>query len=380
MNASYPADYLPRGIENGVNTCFMQVVHLALVCDLSTTRHRLMSFQYTNPIIYNLLQAHVQCGSNCTLCKFAENSGNLVNLHPSREFYACKNFFLHVRRHIIPPDPGTHNSRSHSQEDAWEYYMKLCLFLQTYSHMPQEVSALFNVVKNEWRLCTVCKNTKIPPEADVMPYLNFDPGLQNGVSLSSRLHDTLKQGDMIEIECPNCKTNTNHRTSTQILMAPGFLILRSNCVNQHWVNGTAINSKNSTFVRPDLTLDLSQYQPRQFRDDSRLQNHPLRYSLAGVIYHLGESLDGGHYVSVFKHPNNDDFYFADFEYCERINIGDILVNDIPTDEEDFVAMPYLYLYKLDQPADGTRSTDGPMDKNSDEDQKQGGPPADLEAP
>ena len=123
-----------------------------------------------------------------------------------------------------------------------------------------------------------------------------------------------------QIYCNNCKMNTNAMTMTNLMVGPDILILLLNRGK-----GLQFNVK----IIFDEYLDLNNY--------IEYKNTGYKYKLIGVITHIGENGNGGHFIAYCRDPGID----AWSKYNDSI-VTD--VHDFKKEVIDF-ANPYLLFYK-----------------------------------
>jgi len=109
--------------------------------------------------------------------------------------------------------------------------------------------------------------------------------------------DEILSGDN-QIYCNKCKKMSNSTNRTTIYKAPNVLIL---ILNRGRGNSFECEIKFSS----KEILDLSLYN-NIIRQDS-----PKQYNLFGVISHIGESSDEGHFIAYCKHFDNNWYMFND---------------------------------------------------------------------
>jgi uncharacterized UBP type Zn finger protein len=144
-----------------------------------------------------------------------------------------------------------------------------------------------------------------------------------------------------ETECEKCGGMVRHTMGTQIVSAPGMLYL----AYKPWDSPTELDSR---FIRPSQTLKFGQYQPKAFREDEKLEALRLRYRVVGIVYHAGSSAQSGHYATAFKHPTKPKWFFCSDKRCQKISFRDIQKNKLPKWPHLGGALPYIFVYSLEQ--------------------------------
>ena len=125
-----------------------------------------------------------------------------------------------------------------------------------------------------------------------------------------------------QIYCSNCKIMANANYCTYLTTAPKILILLLN-------RGTGIQFK----VKLEFTefLDISNYVSQN--------NGGVKYQLIGVITHLGESGEGGHFIAHCLSPIDNEWYTYNDAIVTKIEENEFQTKIIN------LGMPYLLFYK-----------------------------------
>ena len=126
-----------------------------------------------------------------------------------------------------------------------------------------------------------------------------------------------------QIYCSNCKQMANANYCTYLTTAPKILILLLN-------RGVGIQFK----IKLEFTqfLDISNYV-------SQNDKNGVNYQLIGVITHLGESGQSGHFIAHCLSPVDGEWYTyndAMVNIIEKTNFKEKVIN---------LGMPYLLFYK-----------------------------------
>ena len=125
-----------------------------------------------------------------------------------------------------------------------------------------------------------------------------------------------------QIYCKNCNQMTDANYCTYLTTAPKILILLLN-------RGTGIQFK----VKLEFSqmLDISNYVSQN--------NGGVKYRLIGVITHLGENGQGGHFIAHCKSPIDNEWYTYNDAIVTKIEENEFQTKIIN------LGMPYLLFYK-----------------------------------
>ena len=125
-----------------------------------------------------------------------------------------------------------------------------------------------------------------------------------------------------QIYCNKCNQMANAIYNTTLTTAPKVLILLLN-------RGVGIQFK----IKLEFTteLDITKYVTQK-------NNRNIKYKLACVITHLGESGAGGHYIAHCLSPIDNEWY----------TYNDAIVTKIDDFQKQIIdlGMPYLLFYKM----------------------------------
>ena len=125
-----------------------------------------------------------------------------------------------------------------------------------------------------------------------------------------------------QIYCSNCKIMANANYCTYLTTEPKILILLLN-------RGTGLQFK----VKLEFSqmLDISNYVSQK--------GNGVRYQLIGVITHLGENGQGGHFIAHCKSPIDNEWYTYNDAIVTKIEENEFQTKIIN------LGMPYLLFYK-----------------------------------
>ena len=126
-----------------------------------------------------------------------------------------------------------------------------------------------------------------------------------------------------QIYCNSCHKMSNAVYNSYLTTAPKILILLLN-------RGVGIQFK----IKLEFTteLDISKYIL------NKKENEIFRYKLIGVITHLGESGEGGHFIAHCSSPVDGEWYTYNDSIVKKIDDFQKQIIDL--------GMPYLLFYKL----------------------------------
>ena len=160
--------------------------------------------------------------------------------------------------------------------------------------------------------CLTCKCTSNRYDSFTDMSLELSLGGRQLGSLTEALAafsmvETLSRSELWN--CPACGKKASTKQMT-VHVPPAALMVHL----KRFSSNSGQSSKLGHHVSFSEQLDLAPV----LSPVSRLEGWPSRYRLAGVIVHLGNTLDSGHYISYTRAPNRQ-WYRANDEHVERVD-------------------------------------------------------------
>uniref|UniRef100_A0A8R1XSP5 Ubiquitin carboxyl-terminal hydrolase 36 n=1 Tax=Onchocerca volvulus TaxID=6282 RepID=A0A8R1XSP5_ONCVO len=128
------------------------------------------------------------------------------------------------------------------------------------------------------------------------------------ITLEDLLDDYFGSEVLNNFKCTNCKRTTQIQRSSRILRAPNILLIQLKRFN-------SFGGKIGVHVNFSLKLDLDRYVHRAGESHN--------YELTGIVQHMGNAVEHGHYVAVVRGFDGRSYYLFDDEQRHRISLSDL---------------------------------------------------------
>ena len=158
-----------------------------------------------------------------------------------------------------------------------------------------------------------------------MFYQQFMNNLNNINSVNiNDCFDYYRKSEVMEGEnamyCNNCKQSLKANYTTYIVNSPEILIIILN------------RGKGIEF---NVKLEFTEYL--NIQNYVKEQNDSNNYKLIGVVTHLGENSESGHFIAYCRSPVDDNWY----------KYNDDIVNSVNNFQKEVIdfAMPYILFYQ-----------------------------------
>ncbi|VDN83426.1 unnamed protein product [Brugia pahangi] len=133
-------------------------------------------------------------------------------------------------------------------------------------------------------------------------------GYDRRITLEDLLNDYFGSEVLNSFKCTNCKRTTQIQRSSCILRAPNLLLIQ---IKRFDSSGGKID----VHVNFNLRLDLERYIHRT--------GEPHVYELTGIVQHMGNAAEHGHYIAVVRGFDGRSYYmFDDEQACSNDNHSD----------------------------------------------------------
>jgi hypothetical protein len=206
---------------------------------------------------------------------------------------------------------------------------------------PRTLYALFYGEYKLWNECKTCRyyrsqvvgNTPAEPVVQV-EFPTGDGGLEQTVGVM--LNNTWNWPATNHLPCnpPGiCGTFTDQSQHKRILQAPEILLLELRLAD-------APGHKRNAKTKALPYINIAKYLPREKREDENYDKSGFRYKFAGALYHSGEGLEFGHYVSVVNTASSRKLF--DDTKVTTVDTFKELQKCTPCKRTDF--NPFIYVY------------------------------------
>ena len=192
---------------------------------------------------------------------------------------------------------------------------------------------LFNSYYQDIFVCKYCNTKTIIVDSNNILLLN----IMKRKRINCNIYDLLKYHFGIEQICKNCEfcgfKNILHNRKKLIWKTSNILIIGFVRFLTIYNNGILISKKINDNINYPMELNISEYYNRA----SPYKNRYL-YDLYAINLHIGNTnnIDSGHYISIIKTLNMDNWYLYDDEQIKKINnLDDLQDNNA-----------YILFYKL----------------------------------
>ncbi|EFO26482.1 ubiquitin carboxyl-terminal hydrolase [Loa loa] len=128
------------------------------------------------------------------------------------------------------------------------------------------------------------------------------------LTLEDLLDDYFGSEVLNNFKCTNCKRTTQIQRSSRILRAPNLLLIQIKRFN-------SFGGKIGVHVNFSLRLDLQQYIHRTG------ESHV--YELTGIVQHMGNAVEHGHYIAVVRGFDGRSYYLFDDEQRHRVSLSEL---------------------------------------------------------
>ncbi|KAK6112299.1 Ubiquitin carboxyl-terminal hydrolase family protein [Brugia pahangi] len=133
-------------------------------------------------------------------------------------------------------------------------------------------------------------------------------GYDRRITLEDLLDDYFGSEVLNSFKCTNCKRTTQIQRSSRILRAPNLLLIQIKRFN-------SFGGKIGVHVNFNLRLDLEQYIHRAG------ESHV--YELTGIVQHMGNAVEHGHYIAVVRGFDGRSYYMFDDEQRHRVSLSEL---------------------------------------------------------
>ncbi|KAM3728626.1 Ubiquitin carboxyl-terminal hydrolase [Dirofilaria immitis] len=128
------------------------------------------------------------------------------------------------------------------------------------------------------------------------------------ITLEDLLDDYFGSEVLNNFKCTTCKRTTQIQRSSRILRAPNILLIQLKRFN-------SFGGKIGVHVNFSLRLDLDRYVHRSGESHT--------YELTGIIQHMGNAVEHGHYIAVVRGFDARSYYLFDDEQRHRISLSEL---------------------------------------------------------
>ena len=174
-------------------------------------------------------------------------------------------------------------------------------------------------------------NYVIPAQQLPQPQQIQNNNNKNEVSIEDCFEYSIKENIMSgdnSMYCQQCKSNQTFKLATKIVTFPEVLIIILN---------RGVGLEFDVKINFYEMINLGKYIEKEKKDENK-ENEIIQYDLIGVISHLGESSDAGHFIAYCRDPiKTENWYKYNDSFVTK-------VEDFQKEVVDF-GMPYVLFYQ-----------------------------------
>ncbi|KAL3989503.1 Ubiquitin carboxyl-terminal hydrolase family protein [Acanthocheilonema viteae] len=134
------------------------------------------------------------------------------------------------------------------------------------------------------------------------------PSYDRRITLEDLLDDYFGNEVLTSFNCNKCKRSTQIQRSSRILRAPNLLLIQIKRFN-------SFGGKIGVHVNFNLRMNLERYVHRAAEAHF--------YELTGIVQHMGNAVEHGHYIAVVRGFDGRSYYLFDDEQRHRVSLSEL---------------------------------------------------------
>jgi ubiquitin C-terminal hydrolase len=300
-----------KGINNPGTKCYMisalQLLfsiigfRILIFLVLSTNQQTFEELAYNKPFTVGLARIFsllLYSNENSISLDSFEQIDNLPQQFKGKQHQDCEEFLSYLLENI------------HEETDL--------------SHHKQQLQDLLYSQTFDSIRCDLCGDTRVQPH-QLSPIINLSLPYQDQIDLSTVIRNNFSE-TRVEVECPKCPSKQSMKL-TKFTQYPKHLILK---LNRYMLDG-------SMYIKNLINVQFGSNE--LFFEDDDDEINIGRYLIVGIITHIGNSLNMGHY-RIYKKFDEQMFRCMDDGRVDVFSFEQ-MTNQWYTEESN--ETPYIFL-------------------------------------